>query len=154
MAAFKFDFKPIMKAVEAELEAITGLKVLWDPQPVRSAEPALRLTFIGTEEKGVGCTRVSFQLSLIGAGDGPDVFLPSLISASVNLDRAYNSCINRRQYVDIEAEGVRSRMCFEAGLTASGTFSQNENKVVETNQWSYLWTEPRYVALEIREQGE
>lgn len=154
MEVLKFDFKPVMRAVEAELEALTGIRVLWDPQPVRSAEPSLRLTFIGSEEKGMGCTRLSFQLSLIGAGDGPDVFLPSLISASVNLDRIYNSCINGRQYLDIEAEGIRTRMCFETGLTASGTFSQNENKVVETNQWSYLWTEPRYIALEIREQGE
>lgn len=154
MAAFKFDFKPLMKAVESKLEALTGLKILWDPQPVRSAEPSLRLTFIGSEEKGVDCTRISFQLSLIGAGDGPDVFLPSLVAASVNLDRLYNGCINGKQFIDIEAEGVRSRMCFETGLTASGTFSQNDAKVIETNQWSYLWTEPRYIALEIREQGD
>lgn len=145
------DFKPIMTAVEKELKTITGIKVLWDPQPVRAAEPQLRLTYIGSEEKGKGCTRIMFQLSLIGAGDGPDVFLPSLVEASVNLDRVYNRCTNNSKFIDMDINGKTVRLVFEDSLTASGTFSQNEQKVVETNQWSYLWTEPRYIAIDIKE---
>ena len=141
-------FKGLMKEVEKTLEDLTGLKVLWDPQPVRTAEPMLRLTFMGTEEKGAGCTRVKFQLSLLGAGDGPDVYLPALIEASIRLDRIYNPCIHKMQYIDID---TGTRLVFETYLTTSGTFSQNEQKVIETNQWSYLWTEPRYVAIDIRD---
>lgn len=151
MIPIAIDFKSVMTAVEKELKGITGLRALWDPQPVRTAEPQLRLTYIGSEEKGKGCTRVMFHLSLIGAGDGPDVFLPSLIEASVNLDRIYNSCINSRRFIDMDVDGRAVRMVFENSLTATGTFSQNEQKVVETNQWSYLWTEPRYVAIDMRE---
>lgn len=142
------DLKAVFKMAEKVLEGRTGLKTLWDPQPVRVSEPMLRLTFMGTEDKGRNTTRIKFQLSLLGAGDGPDVFLTKLIAASISLDRIYNSCTCKTQYVDI---APKVRMVFETGLVATGTFSQNEQKVGETNQWSYLWTEPRYLAIDITE---
>lgn len=143
--------KRILEAVEAWFREETGLLTLWDPQPVRIAEPQIRLTFMGSEEFGGGAELLKFQLSLTGAGDGPSVFLPEVIKASVRISRLYNQC-ERKPYTDLDIDGKRIRMSFvNEGLTPSGTFTENEYAAAETNQWSYLWTEPRYMTITLPE---
>lgn len=140
--------RSLLDAASSRIENLTGLKVLYDPQPVRMGGPHLRLTYMGSEECGHGAMRLKWQVSLIGAGDGPDVYLPAVIRASIAVEELYDRC-RRPGFEDLVVDGVTVRMCFDAALTASGGFSQNEQKVVETGQWSYLWTEPRYVSMTV-----
>ena len=61
----------ILSTTASWLQKKTGLPVLYDPQPLRSAEPHLRLTFMGTEYWGKKTFAAKFQISILGAGDGP-----------------------------------------------------------------------------------
>lgn len=140
--------KRVLDRVSSILSRETGLKVLYDPQPVRDAEPHLRLTFMGTEPMGIDADRIMFQLSLIGAGDGPAVFLPALIKGSLLIERLYDNCEGPR-YRDFSIDGLGFRISFVEGLTPQGSFSQNEMAIVETNQWTYLWNEPRYMTISV-----
>ena len=70
------------------------------------------------------------------------------LSYAIAVEELYDRC-RRPGFEDLVVDGVTVRMCFDAALTASGGFSQNEQKVVETGQWSYLWTEPRYVSMTV-----
>ena len=84
--------KAILDSAARWLTEKTGLPVLYDPQPLRSAEPHLRLTFMGSENFGKGAFAVKFQISILGAGDGPGAYLDSIIKASVRLSRLYEGC--------------------------------------------------------------
>ena len=140
--------KRILDRVSSILSKETGLKVIYDPQPVRNAEPHIRLTFMGTEPMGIDTDRIIFQLSLIGAGDGPDVFLPSLIKGSLRIERLYDNCEGPR-YRDFDISGFGFRISFVEGVSPQGSFSQNEMAIVETNQWTYLWNEPRFMTISV-----
>ena len=74
--------KEIIDMLKDHLGKETKLKVIMDPQPVKSAEPHLRLTFVGSGNQGATHCVVSFQLTIVGAGDGPEVFLDRIIEAS------------------------------------------------------------------------
>ena len=139
--------KRVLEAVAKQLTQETKLKVLFDPQPVKSAEPHLRLTYIGSQSYGPDSEGFDFQLSLVGSGDGPDVFLPALLTASAKLDSLYDKC-EGPLFRDLKIDSTTYvRMTFVTGLIATGSFTQNEMKIVETNQWSYLWQEPRQMTL-------
>lgn len=143
--------KKILDQMSSLLEAETGLSVLFDPQPVKVAAPSLRLVFLGSEGFGVKATMLKWQIALIGAGDGPDVYLPAVMAASLRLERLYDKC-KGPQFIDFNVDGVSLRMCFVAALEATGSFSVNENKIVETGQWSYLWTEPKYLSVTVPDE--
>lgn len=140
--------KKVFDAIAQELGQRSGLEVIFDPQPVRLGQPGLRLTYMGSEDGGHGRMVLKWQLSLTGAGDGPDVYLSKVVAASLRLEALYDKC-RSKGYADLMVDGVAVRMSYVAGLEATGSFSVNEMKVVETGQWSYLWTEPRYIAVSI-----
>lgn len=140
--------KRILDEAAAALSQRVGLSVLYDPQPVRTGEPSLRLTYMGSEDGGRGHMVLKWLVSLTGAGDGPDVYLPRVIGASLRLESLYDRC-RSLGFIDLDVDGTKARMSFVAGLVATGSFSQNEMKVVETGQWSYLWTEPKYISISI-----
>lgn len=122
--------------------------VLMDPQPVHSGQPHLRLTYQGSEGIGKDVSVLKWQLSLTGAGDGPEVYLAAVVRASLALEAMYDPC-KGRQYIDLDVGGESVRMSMVTGLQATGGFAQNELKIVETGQWSYLWTEPKWLAVSI-----
>ena len=140
--------KKVFDAASAALEDLTGLPVLFDPQPVRTARPSLRLTYQGSDSGGVGAMVLKWQLSIVGAGDGPEVYLTSVVRASLALQSMYDKCRSKGWTdLDVAGVGIGVRMSFVTGLEVTGSFSQNEMKVVETGQWSYLWTEPKYLTI-------
>lgn len=149
--------KEMMDQVKQILKDKSGLDVVFDPQPVRTAAPSLRLTYLGSEHYGIGHSLLKWQLSLIGAGDGPDVYLSSVIAASLRLEALYDRC-KGAQHIDFPVGKYTARLCFEETVTPTGSFSQNGEKIVETGQWTYLWTEPRYITVnipdEVWEKGE
>lgn len=143
--------KEVLDQIKTILKDKSSLDVLFDPQSVRTAAPALRLTYLGSEHYGIGASILKWQLSLVGAGDGPDVYLSSVISASLHLEALYDKC-KGKQYVDFPVGKYTARLCFESSVTPTGSFSQNEQKIVETGQWNYLWTEPRYITVNIPDE--
>lgn len=132
----------------------TGLSALFDPQPVKSAEPHVRLTLTGTEDRGDGPVDVRFQLNVIGAGDGPDVYLPSVIAASCRVNDLYNPCLrDGRRYADLlSPSGTELRILFPPIGDMTGQFSQNDVDEGEARQWRYVYTEPHYITLTIPRQ--
>lgn len=140
--------KKVFEAMCSALTARTGLMVLMDPQPVHSGQPHLRLTYQGSEGIGKDVSGLKWQLSLTGAGDGPEVYLVAVVRASLALEAMYDPC-KGRQYIDLDVDGESVRMSMVTGLQATGGFAQNEMKIVETGQWSYLWTEPKWLAVSI-----
>lgn len=145
--------KRVLEAIEIELKQVSGLPILFDPQPVKNSEPHLRLTYMGAEPWGKGYMMMKWQLSVTGAGDGPDVYLPEVLAASLRLEALYDKCRHQALHRDISIGKHIARMSFVAeGLAPSGSFSQNEMKVVETGQWSYLFTESRYITVTIPDE--
>lgn len=145
-----------LEALAYWLAQETGLVALFDPQPVKGAEPHARLTLVGTEDRGDGPIDVKFQLNVIGAGDGPDVFLPSVIGASCRVNDLYNPCLHegRRTTGILTKEGTALQVGFPAFSDATGQFVQNEANEGETGMWRYVYTEPHYITLTIpRQQG-
>lgn len=140
--------KAILDSAARWLTEKTGLPVLYDPQPLRSAEPHLRLTFMGSENFGKGAFAVKFQISILGAGDGPGAYLDSIIKASVRLSRLYEGCADDRN-TELVCNGRKIRMTLCSGLVATGSFTANTEKEVETNQWSYVFSEVRQMQLQI-----
>jgi hypothetical protein len=109
----------------------TGKKVLLDPQPLRTAEPHLRLTFVGATEQGDGYVTLSFQLGIVGAGDGPEVFLEEIINSSVAVMRLYGC----KRFKDLRlTTGNTARLAFPDVMSNSGQFAQNEGTMGETVQ--------------------
>ena len=123
----------------------TKLKVIMDPQPVKSAEPHLRLTFVGSGNQGATHCVVSFQLTIVGAGDGPEVFLDRIIEASLAVSDLYNSDLHEgKRYADIKLTSGRGsfRVNFPDTINNSGQFVQNDSTETETTTWAYVYTEP------------
>lgn len=133
----------------------TGLPTLYDPQPVKTAQPHVRLTLTGTEDRGDGPVDVRFQLNVIGAGDGPDVYLPAVIMASCRVNDLYNPHLrDGRRYADLTSPGgTEIRILFPPVGDTTGQFVQNDMDDGETRQWRYVYTEPHYINLTIPRQG-
>lgn len=145
----------ILDAAALYLESETGAKVLYDPQPVRKAEPHIRLTYMGAEDKGIGAFCLNFQLSLVGAGDGPGVYLAKIIELSLKLTDLYNPCRHRQDVsIPLKDGGYVKLLLISSGVQATGVFSQNEQTQVETAQWNYLFTESRYISIEVPELAQ
>ncbi len=136
-----------LDAVVTWLRQETGYGVIFDPQPIRSAEPHLRLTFMGANHRGGGYVALAFQLSIVGAGDGPEVFLDEIISASVAVAALYERC---PLYVDIKLEKGSVRLEFPTVQDMQGTFTQNDGMMGETMQWGYAYVEPHYVMMTMK----
>lgn len=137
--------KEILETVRGYLNRQTKLKVIMDPQPVKNAEPHLRLTFTGSNNQGATHCVVSFQLSIVGAGDGPEVFLDRIIEASLAVSDLYNSTLHDgRRYEDIKLASGRGtfRMNFPDTINNSGQFVQNDGLETETSTWAYVYAEP------------
>jgi hypothetical protein len=142
--------KEILEAFEEWAKKKTGLPVLFDPQPVRSAEPHIRLTFTGSGEAGKSYDVLTFQLTIVGAGDGPEVFLDSIITASLAVQDLYNRELNNSQ-VDIVLPNNRGsfRVSFPDVINSTGQFIQNDGSGGETGKWDYIYTEPHVVEFTI-----
>lgn len=138
--------KAILDAVARLLKEKTGLDVLYDPQPLRGAEPHIRLTFMGTEEWGKGSIAANFQLSIIGAGDGPGTYLDKIIKSSAKLSLLYGGYNEERSCI-LKVNNYTIRISYCSGLAATGTFTANEAKEVETNHWSYVFNETRQLQI-------
>lgn len=137
--------KEILDTVKEFLKQRTGLKVIMDPQPVKNAEPHLRLTFVGSGNQGATHSVVSFQLAIVGAGDGPEVFLDRIIEASMQVGDLYNSYLHEgKLYIDLKLASGRGsfRVNFPDTINNSGQFVQNENNENENAQWAYTYVEP------------
>lgn len=138
----------ILSTTALWLQMKTGLPVLYDPQPLRSAEPHLRLTFMGTESWGKKTFAAKFQISILGAGDGPGTYLDAIIKASARLSALYEGCADDRN-AELDCGGRKIMVTLCSGLAATGTFTANAEKEVETNQWSYAFTETRQLQIAI-----
>ena len=119
----------------AYIEKQTMRKVRLDPQPLRTAEPHLRLTFVGAVDNGSGYIVLSFQLGIVGAGDGPEVFLEEIIKSSIAVNRLYGC----KKYEDLRlSNGNVVRIAFPDVMNNSGQFIQNDGTMGETMQWAYV----------------
>ena len=135
----------VLEAARKYLEEKTGLNVLWDPQPVKSAKPHLRLTYTGCEDQGEGHDRLTFQASILGAGSGPGKFLESVIEASLAVNDLYKDGGNR---VDLNVNGNTVRLSFPSLTASTGQFVQNDPTEAETSTWAYIWQEPRVFTVD------
>lgn len=146
------NYQKMRETFQAWIEDNYKLKVLWDPMPVSIAEPHVRLTFMGAEEMGAEQIDLKFALSIVGAGDGPDVFLDQLISTSIKVQNMFNKCLNSVEYVDLETdEGEKFRVTYEGGTSGAGQFAQNEEYLTERKQWNYVYTEPHYIIFDFKQ---
>lgn len=136
-----------LDAAIAWLKQETGYGVLFDPQPIRSAEPHLRLTFTGATDRGSGYVSLAFQLSIVGAGDGPEIFLEEIILASAAVAQLYGRC---PPYVDLELKKGSARLDFPAVQNMTGTFTPNDGMMGETMQWAYAYVEPHFVTMTLK----
>lgn len=139
--------KEALDALIRYLEEHTGRKVLQDPQPLRSAEPHIRLTYTGCTDQGSGYVELSFQLAILGAGDGPDVFLDEIIKTSIAVMRLYGC----KPYEDIKLTKGSVRIAFPDVMNNTGQFVNNDGTMGETVQWAYVYSEPHYITLTLKE---
>lgn len=136
--------KEVLEAARTCLKQLTGLDILMDPQPLTSSKPHLRLTFTGTGDAGETHDLLYFQLSIVGAGDGPDVYLPKVINASLAIADLY-----RNAYVDFKAnEALSVRIGFPDTLSNSGQFVRQGEEETENSSWAYVYTEPHVITLD------
>jgi len=135
------------------MESENDIKVLYDPQPVLIAEPHLRMTFTGAEENGA-FDKLKFQGSIVGSGDGPDVFLPAVIAMSMKVQDIWSACraTNGRRWIEIPSKTGVLRIFFQSVQNSSGQFVQNEIYESEARQWAYTYAEPHVVVLEFRKE--
>jgi hypothetical protein len=144
----------VLKAFESYMASEHNMKVLYDPQPIVMAEPHVRLTFVGADENGA-FDRLLFQASLVGSGDGPDVFLPALIGMSMRIQDIWSSCRNDgKRWKEIPGDGGTVRIQFKPVQNGSGQFIQNEIQEGEARQWAYTYTEPHMVVLEFKKESK
>lgn len=137
----------MLDGVAGLLHEKTGLEVLFDPQPVRQAVPHLRLTFMGAAIEDDAAT-LSFQVSIIGAGDGPDVFLPKVVGASVALARMFADRESVGfKYFEVEADGGKFRIYLQNSAESSGQFTRTNQDGDETTQWNYAFVEPHVLTV-------
>lgn len=138
--------KEILEEFAAWVKSETGVPVLYDPQPLRSAEPHIRLTFTGAAGEGKTHATLFFQLSIVGAGDGPEVFLDRIMEASLAVVDFYNPCIHHRQVDIVLPNGSGSfRVGFPDVMNSSGQFTRNSGDEGETVKWAYTYVEPHMV---------
>ncbi|AEC02035.1 hypothetical protein [Parasphaerochaeta coccoides] len=129
----------------------TGIAVLYDPQPVTSAEPAIRMVFTGASEQGASRDVLTFQFTIVGSGDGPDFFLASIIEVSLKVQDVMNDGLEGgRRYFDIDVPGrtEKVRVTFTGISDSTGSFTQNEFEETETRQWRYTYVEPHVVRFD------
>lgn len=138
--------RPMLQAFTEELSFQMQLKVLMDPQPIGVAEPHIRLTFTGTEVRESYC-HLQFQISVVGAGDGPEVFLERVIAASAaiaQLASKRNPRASVFSYMD-----TTCRYSLEVSSSATGQFMQNEKDESEQTLFSYTYVEPHTIVLQV-----
>lgn len=136
--------KEVLNAAKSYLKEATGLDVLMDPQPLTSSQPHLRLTFIGTGDAGETHDELHFQISIVGAGDGPDVYLPRVINASLVVADLY-----RKRSVDFKVnEAYSIRIGFPEIVSNSGQFVRQGEDETENSTWAYVYTEPHVVTID------
>lgn len=141
----------ILDTFAAWFKEAVGITVLYDPQPVMSAEPAVRMVFLGADEQGANRDVLLFQFNLVGSGDGPDVYLASIIDASLRIQDMLRACLEGgRRYVDLDIEGrpEKVRVSFSDLTNGTGSFTQNEPSENETSQWRYTYAEPHTVRFD------
>lgn len=127
-----------------KLEAL----VIYDPQPVQQAEPHVRLTFTGSGDQG-SLSTINFQLSLVAAGDGPDVFLEELVKLSLRIHDLF-SPNNGKGIQDVfNSSGKQPLRIFFKPLanTSNGQFIENERTDSERNQFHYTYVEPHVITI-------
>ena len=137
--------KEILEALKQNLTELFGVKVLFDPQPVKLAEPHVRLTFSGSGDQGDTTDVLRFQLSVIAAGDGPEVFLSSVIGVSLTV---HDICKKHNPgYYQFTHEEKKIRMHFEVSGVSTGQFVQNAQDENEQSQFRYTYVEPHSVVI-------
>lgn len=144
-----------MDTVMDYLKNKTGLPVILDPQPVNSAEPHLRLTFTGATDKGPNDDELDFQLSIVGAGDGPDIFLPEIIQASLAVSDLFRGPEEENKgYVDLtftddDNLSHNIRLYFVDEVSNTGQFIQSSEDG-EVQAWAYVYTEPHVIQVSFK----
>ena len=136
--------KPILDTFTKTLKVELGIEVLLDPQPVGIAAPHARLTFTGGNTAESYC-ELAFQISVVGAGDGPGYFLEHVILASIAIQRLAgkrNPHVHRFDYGSVEC-----RYSVDGIANAVGQFSQNDREENEQTQFAYTYVEPHVVSL-------
>ncbi|MFA7108378.1 MAG: hypothetical protein WC162_04470 [Sphaerochaetaceae bacterium] len=138
--------KAILDDVKNYLAQTLGSTVIYDPQPVKQAEPHVRLTFMGSGNQG-SLDTLAFQLTLVAAGDGPEVFLEELITLSLKVQDLFSG-LNGQGTKDIVKDGRSTRVTFKAlENTGSGQFVENEKEDNEQTLFHYTFVEPHIITL-------
>nr|WP_319520986.1 hypothetical protein [uncultured Sphaerochaeta sp.] len=137
----------ILEVSRAAMEEKLGLTVVYDPMPAQKAEPHVRLTFMGTGDQGAYDV-LSFQLTVVAAGDGPDFFVPALVQASLKVHDLFSGS-NGKDRMDVPlAGGSAARIQFKPmTLPNGGQFIENEREDTERNQFRYTYVEPHVVTI-------
>lgn len=139
----------ILESARTTLERLLSATVIYDPQPVKDAEPHVRLTFTGSGNQG-SLDTISFQLSVVASGDGPDVFLRELVLLSLRVQDLFNRTLSR---IDLTlGDGSVARLFFKPLATGSaGQFVENENDT--ERRWRYTYVEAHIITVSFpREQ--
>ncbi len=139
--------KEILDKTQSELTRLTGLMTVMDPMPVKKAAPHLRLTFMGSGDQGSYDT-LNFQLSIVAAGDGPDIYLQKIIEGSLLVHDLFR-CANGKNRVDVSLNGGGSfRIHFKPlALDNGGQFIENERDENEQTQFRYTFVEPHVITV-------
>lgn len=136
--------RPLLDDFTAVLKDELGLEVLLDPQPVGIAEPHARLTFTGGSAEASYCELV-FQISVVGAGDGPGYFLEAVMLSSIALQRL---AAKRNPGVHLFMCGqFECRYSVDSITNSAGQFTQNDREENEQTQFAYTYVEPRMITL-------
>lgn len=147
--------KNVLDAVKKKIKELTGgAPVMFDPQPVQIAEPHVRLTYVGCGDQGEQYDVLRFQLNIVAAGDGPDVFLPSLIELSLRI----HDIFQKESVYTFALNQDDCRLYIRSSVNAAGQFIQNEQEESERSQFRYTYAEPHMVEVafpkNIRERRE
>ncbi len=119
------------------------LKVLMDPMPIKSAEPHIRLSFSGVEDAVGRDVTLTFTCSVLGAGDGPGVFVESVIETSIKLHKIIDGERHYKLFVDAGdvMRATEARLYFTPAKVGSGQLVEVEQYDNETTQFNYVYTE-------------
>lgn len=136
----------VLNEVKSTLsQLLGGALVMYDPQPISKAEPHVRLTYTGTSDAGDLYDSIHFSLSIVAAGDGPDVFLSYLINLSLKAHQLFAEHGGNSR--TIEVAGKECKLYIRKQLTGDGQFLQNEETENERTQFRYTYVEPYYVEV-------
>lgn len=138
----------ILRSAQEYLSDKLGVTVIYDPQPVQQAEPHVRLTFTGSGDQG-SLSTINFQLSLVAAGDGPEVFLEELVKLSLKIHDLFSPNNGRGKEDVFNLTGKQiMRIYFKPLLnTSTGQFIENEKTDSERNQFHYTYVEPHVITI-------